>query len=441
MITPLARRKQSGVALITTMIIVMIAAGMAAAFLSLAFAQSNNIGKASRGEIALHVAEAGIDDAINKLNAYAIDFVANGSKAPTYTSPIPDYAEIQNPSPAFKGSMNQGTYVVTLANTAGTSPAFVDPFSTNYLIHSTGRHGAQVQNLEVITSAIDNGNLFKYGLFGDVVVDAGGTFTSDGYKSSGGPYNATQTHTFPDGKTVKYANATGSLGSNGNIITGGNAMVMGNATPGPGGSISGGGNVSGSTTPAPATENLEPVSYPKDFTGIPSATWASGDLTLAGGAVGSPVSYHAADLNPTGKGTFTVKGDVVLYVDGDFNMNNQQAIVIETGGKLTIKQGPGSGNIHINGQAFAGTAKAADFQVYSASSGDIQFNGGSTVYAAVYAPQATFTNNGGNEFFGSMVASTMKLKGTASFHYDEDLAKLSTPKPQFKIISWRKVNQ
>ena len=46
-------------------------------------------------------------------------------------------------------------------------------------------------------------------------------------------------------------------------------------------------------------------------------------------------------------------------------------------------------------------------------------------------------NNGGNEFFGSMVAAKMKLSGTASFHYDEDLANLSNPEPKFKIVSWR----
>jgi len=129
-------------------------------------------------------------------------------------------------------------------------------------------------------------------------------------------------------------------------------------------------------------------------------------------------------------------------VDGDFDMNNQQSIYMSPGppdAKLTIKQK--SGNMTINGQAFAGTAYAKNFQIYSASTGTIKFNGSSEVYAAVYAPKMTFTNNGGNEFFGAMVASTMKLTGTAYFHYDEDLANLSSPKPEYKIMSWREVTK
>lgn len=445
MIYSSTRPRQAGVALITTMIVVMVAAGMAAAFLTLAFNQSSKTSEASRAELAMHVAESGIDDAINKLNAYAIAYEISpipankdGSK-PLVFAPIPDYAVMQDNLPILKGSVNGNPFEVHVTNTnpAAPTPVFQGAFTTNYLLRSKGTTGSMVRDLEVMVSAVDLSRLFNYGLFGRVEVAAGGTFNSDGFKSSEGVYDPINKHVFPDGSVMMYANATGNLGSNGNISTTGNSMVMGNVTPGPGGSLTGGGNIFGSTTPAPAAQPLKPVVYAVPKTAI-STAWVSGDFDLAGGALGAPVEYHASALNPSGKGTMTIKGDVTLYIDGDFAMNNQQALVIEAGGKLTIKQGPGANDIHINGQAMAGVAKAENFQIYSASTGDIRFNGGSTVYAAVYAPDATFTNNGGNEFFGALVANTMKLTGTASFHYDEDLAKLATPDPKFKIISWRR---
>jgi hypothetical protein len=118
-------------------------------------------------------------------------------------------------------------------------------------------------------------------------------------------------------------------------------------------------------------------------------------------------------------------------------MNNQMNLNIADGAKLTLIQGgPAANDMTINGNAMAGTQSADRFQIRSATTGTIKFNGSSTVYAYMYAPAATFTNNGGNEFFGSMTAKSMKLSGTASFHYDENLANLATPIPDFKIVSW-----
>src|SRR5687768_3404858 len=234
MITSKSRRSQRGVALLTAAVIVLIVGGTAAAFLMLSFSQSSVIAKSSESEVALHIAEAGIDDALNKLNAYATEWVKT-STTPLLSPTQYDFMVMSNPSPVVTGNINRGSFSVTVTNSAGTLPAFQNPFTVSYIFVSTGTRDKVQRSIEVVTKAVDLGNRFKDGLFGDVEVDALGTFSSDGFNSTKGSYASQpkNTYTFPSGKTSTYVNASGNIGSNGNIITGGSAQIMGNATPGP----------------------------------------------------------------------------------------------------------------------------------------------------------------------------------------------------------------
>jgi hypothetical protein len=466
-------------ALLTAMIVVIIVGGMAAAFLTLSLSQSKAISSGSDREMALHVAEAGVEESINRLTAYSIDWLAAGNIAPATPVP-PTYptAKIANANPdqavlgkptliaatayhaayyavVIVGTVNGGTFRAELSNTGNNAvnTVYTGPFApppgvnwtptsgyappTGYQIVSQGTINGVTRTLQTITKGVNTAVPFQGGLFGDVQVDALGTFFSDGFNSTKGTYasQATHTYTFPGGKTFTYADTTGSIGSNGNIITNGNVTVMGNSTPGPGGTSGPGGNVWGSTAPATSPTPLPPVTYNVP-SGTPSAPNWVNNTGMTMGAAGGTNTYHMSSFSPNGKGTITINGNVTLYVDGAFSMNNQQALNITAGSKLTIYQGSGANDFTVNGQAVAGTATADRFQVYSASTGTFKFNGGSTVYAYVYAPQATFTNNGGNEFFGAIMAKSMKLSGTASFHYDEALSNIATPVPDFKIVSW-----
>lgn len=455
----IARRSQAGVALLTAMIIVIIVGGMAAAFLTLSTSQSRLISNGSDQEIALHIAEAGIEDTLNKLTAFSQGYINNNNVNPT-TPAGADYLLIGGPGTFVQvngtavativigGSVNGGTYTAWLQNTTpGAATVFTGVFApptgaappNGYLITSAGTFNKVTRTIQIVTQAVNNNGVFQGGLFGNVQVDALGTFFSDGFNSAKGTYasQATNSYTFPGGKTFTYADTTGSIGSNGNIITNGNVTVMGNSTPGPGGTSGPGGNVWGSTTPATSPTPLPPVNYNVPSTALAAPSWTSNTgMTLAGSSTGAPVAYHMSSFSPNGKGSINITGNVTLYVDGAFSMNNQQALNIAAGAKLTVYQGPGSNDMTVNGQAIAGSGTASQFQIYSASTGSIKFNGGSTVYAYMYAPDATFTNNGGNEFFGAMIAQSMKLSGTASFHYDEALANLAAPIPDFKIVSW-----
>lgn len=439
-----SRGSQSGVALLTAMIIVIIVAGMAAAFLTLSFSQSKLISNGSEGEVALHIAEAGVEDMINKLTAYSKDWIKAGNVDPTYATAKPDYSILAQNAATITttGKINGGTFTTTLSSTtAGSTDAYTGPFSptapvNGYLIVSKGTFNGVSRTVQIVTKAVNNNGMFNGGLFGDVEVDALGTFFSDGYNSKNGDYSSQKKQNWvgPDGKTYSYVDATGSIGSNGNIVTNGSATIIGNSTPGPGGTSGPGGNVFGSTAPATATTPLTVETYTVPATALP-ATFVSG-TGMSLGVTGTQTTYSMDSLKGSGKGTITISGNVTLYVSGDFTMNNQMNLQIADGAKLTLIQTTGNYDMTINGNAMAGTQSADRFQIKSNTTGSVKFNGASTVYAYMYAPQATFTNNGGNEFFGAMTAKSMKLSGTASFHYDENLQNLATPIPDFKIVSW-----
>src|SRR5262249_21900183 len=145
---------------------------------------------------------------------------------------------------------------------------------------------------------------------------------------------------------------------------------------------------------------------------------------------------HWSDMSPTGNGTLTVNGNVDIYVDGTIDMKNTQSLIInsDSGSPPTpytvrIFQNNTTSDITINGQAFAGSGHARNFQLYSNTTGTIKFNGGSEVFAAVNAPKSFFMNNGGNPLYGSVTAAKMKLSGTAYFSYDRDLQNLVPPEP------------
>jgi len=97
------------------------------------------------------------------------------------------------------------------------------------------------------------------------------------------------------------------------------------------------------------------------------------------------------------------------------------------------------GDITFNGNA-GSQGPARNFIIYGTTNcTSIKTDGNGSLTAAVYAPEASLTQNGsGNSGFiaGSFVVNTVTFHGNnTSFNYDEDLGK-NGPKSNFKVASW-----
>lgn len=467
-----------GSAMILTTIIVIIVAGLGAAFLTISFRQNLTTYNASVSEGALTGAEAGLDDAIQKLNAF-VKYTWQGNDDDTNaTFTAPAFTPPMHPSSYTSSSGSSTTYIPTaptLCSAVSDSLDFsainriytvIDPVTkttttanvvtgsvggsafTAYIIpHYSGRgqyrvtsratRGNESRGINIVITAGDPYDIGDFGMFGKVTLSTtSANVFIDSYKSSLGSYASQATNTYSDGKTTyTYARDKGNVGTNGNISHK-NGIIFGNATPGPGKTVTGSGIVTGSTLPAPEVVDLPTPAY-KVPAGIPLSKAPAAPLVL--GASGTSTVYHFEDL--VTKGSFksiTIKGNVTLYVDDRICMNAGE--ILEFSGpdaQLTLYHG--SGNITLNGQSLTGgaTANPNKFQIFSSSTGDITFNGGSTAYVSVSAPSMWFKQTGTNVFYGRIIASTIDVGGNMTFHRDEDMASGPKSAPTYVIKAWQ----
>jgi Flp pilus assembly protein TadG len=225
---------------------------------------------------------------------------------------------------------------------------------------------------------------------------------TDSYRSSEGPYNALT------------ARNNGSVCSNGPILVVGSAEVNGNANPGPGfqTTLIGNAMVRGNTTPRTRLLEMPPVvpgdaEFVNDNEYIPSLPAkgkspsknpidAAGDLRLSGHVTLElpPGTYYLRDLSLSGQATLSIYGPTLIYVTGS----------LDTAGGRMINDTEIPSNLKI-----LMTGETA------------RIIGNTDFHAVLYAPHTDVTITGTGSLYGAVVARNLKLQGTGSVHYDEDL--------------------
>ncbi len=142
------------------------------------------------------------------------------------------------------------------------------------------------------------------------------------------------------------------------------------------------------------------------------------------GVAGESRTYSFNSLTVQGDGTLTVKGDVTFVLP-----NAGKTLQIIQGGKIRLADGNSSlaiylaGDAVISGAGLLNNLSPHQTQIWGTSGNrqKIDFQGSGAYSGLIYAPNADITLPGGTNIYGSVVANSLTLQGSGSFHYDESL--------------------
>ena len=366
-----------GIALLMVVFVMTALAGVSAALVSTSLFRHASARTAYELEHAFEAAQTGIDLAlfeIQRSTDYGADGVGNTS-----------------------GTLVGKAYTVTI------DPPFAG--TGEYTLESVGEFAGVTQGIEVVVSTDIK---LGVGLFGTDALELNGNYMVDSYDGAAGTYASQVVGDHAGGDAV--------LGSNGDITLGGDA-VWGSVVPGPTGTITGDtSSVSGSTAPSGSVETMDPVVYAPPIGS--SGPYSAGSSTLTGG------SYRYDSMSMSGD-VLTIDGAVVLYIDGSVNFTGQSSIVITPGSTLMIYHG--SGDFDMSGGAVVNENQdPSNVTLFSASTTSIDITGSAEFYGLIYAPEADFKSAGNSEIYGAVIAGTITLSGSGSFHFDENMIMPST---------------
>jgi hypothetical protein len=296
--------------------------------------------------------------------------------------------------------------------------------------------------------------LFANGLVARDSVSWNGHPIADSW-NSGNPASPTNYST-----AIRTANCT--VGAvNGRINLGSGGDVYGYTRTGPAGTTSGGSVHGTITTDFNAT--FPPIVAPSGSTGfytiggstaVPTAFPRSTDTVTAGDGKYYYIlgSGKFIDNVNTAVGTAGTPKDVVLIMESHsgspaITFTGTRALTIATGSSLAVYTN-GNISIHGNGLANGGTVGAnpcSSLVIYGTHNTpggqSITVGGNGQLYAAIYAPNATVTLQGGGSagmVLGSIVANSINMNGGTDFHYDEALATLNSG-GGFRVNRWKEL--
>jgi hypothetical protein len=202
----------------------------------------------------------------------------------------------------------------------------------------------------------------------------------------------------------------GSICSDGPVDVGGNSIVKGDALAGEGQivDIDGTAVVTGYAGSRLTPLNLPPVdasdaALNNDNDQLPPLPDGSealdkhGRFRLNAGDVYDmpPGVFYLDEVTLNGGSTWNFYGPTIIYVTGTFSRH---------GGAIVNNN----------------TQIAENLQILS-TGGTMVINSDNEFYGVIYAPQSDITINGDADYFGACVGATLKINGSGTGHYDEDL--------------------
>jgi hypothetical protein len=439
---------EGGQILVTTLVLSMVLGIALAASLNLVTSNNSYTTRSQVWNNALHVAEAGVEEAFAYINDVTVTNIAarNGFAWNTTNNAFYKSRTIDNLSYyEVYVKTNTGTnsptitstgYVqtpVTVGSGAGWLAAVSLPVSgsgVKYLSRTvqvtTWRQPSMPKGLVIKNSLDCKGN----------------NVTVDSYDNDLGEYGVTIFWPLPVRVNISDGGDV-AIGLNAANI--GNANIKGHVWTGPTATVNIGpnGTVGSSAWVNASTKGIQSGWWRKDsnftlpdvavpWTGgaVAPSTTSGGDYVLNGG-----IYEVIGNLNLIGKQMF-VKGDAALWVKGNVSMDSGSYLKMNGSGYRLVLYV--SGTLTLSG-TFDKSIDPKDLLIFGLPScTSIDITTGSKMEAAIYAPNADANLKGTADLRGSLTAKSVTLTGSSSFHYDESLAR-RVPGYSYRAVTWREL--
>lgn len=243
-------------------------------------------------------------------------------------------------------------------------------------------------------------------------IEMKGNARIDGFDSSTGTYSPSSNSSTPASIAT---NVTGS----GKVKLENSAIIVGNVSVGTGANVnsvisySGSADITGDTTALP-----EPIVIPS----IPSA----GSLPSSLGSYTSPNSgsatistgfYRYSSYTVKNNYTINISGDVTLYVDGKFEMDNAGKLQLNAGATLIVYANE---FVFKNNGKFNMTSPPtpANAFLYQMGSSDLTIDNSAHVAAQVLAPTTKLLVKNNGRLFGTFQGKQLQLENSGRFTQD-----------------------
>lgn len=272
---------------------------------------------------------------------------------------------------------------------------------------------------------------------------SGGNATVDSYRSSLGVPSSTNRN--DNGSVASVSVETDALDLSNSEIFGYVATGGSMPTVGPNGKIYG--------HDTPAGVDVDPNRIALDFDSsfpevIPPSSYdvyipaINNTRTLGTPGATTPTVYQVGNISLGGSQALTIAGPVVIHVTGNVSVRGNAFILVADTGAAEFYV-DNSFDIGGNGVANA-TTIPANLLIYGSNPVHQEFklHGNAALQAAVYAPNAHVSMQGGGSsgsMAGAVVANRVHINGNYSFHYDEDLADFS-PSKSYRMDRWREIH-
>jgi hypothetical protein len=410
-----SKNEEKGFVLVVGLIVMMVLLLLAVPFLYQLSFENRLTTKSYKSSAALSLAEAGVERTIWELN----------------------YGDISS----WTGDDTLRTMGISSFQAAGGNVIgdvgikIVDPNADHPIVESRGTVpyvGAQ-EVIRTVRSELGGFPPFKFAAFAEDGIMIDGQVMIDSYDTRDGDYDN-----------------PGNVGSEGDIGTNSgdfSAIYMDNSADLAGDAVSGhksdpesviitdpGANIDGEKRALDYEIELPQINPPEGLTPMGDYSMSGTDSIFLSGEYGS--------FTMENNSVVTIEEDVILYITGDFYMDQNSRLDIAVGASLQIIMGSGSFEMDQTSTINNLSQDPTKFVLFGAESftGDIYIDQGSEFYGAIYAPNSFVELDQGNGFYGAIIAYDILFDKHTVLHYDkalEALEILPSMGALYEVKSWQ----